>query len=161
MPLQCDARHHTQTEQPRDRNPEMPSLSSITLFSSLLSLDIKRKVLGCFEGGWCGRAPWDLQVLGKLTWEKSRLGDLQWVCVLAGYFQSAGRKGNGCPPCSPSWPLYAQGLHEDPRLSCLQASLSLTLRMLRSFSAKHGKRKARCFTQACFSALVESKETIS
>lgn len=109
MPLQCDARPHVQTKQPHDHNREMPSLSSIALFFSHCRFSWhKVNGAGRLWGGWHRRVPCDLGALGRLSWEKSPLGDL--VCVLAGYFQPEGRKEWWEPTLLPIVALICSGL---------------------------------------------------
>lgn len=159
MLLQCDAPPNVPSEQAHDWNHGMPSLSSIVLFlfHSPISCGTKQKVLRCFEGGCIGVLPCDLGTLGNLNRQKSPWGtgngSVWWLVTSS---QEAGR-ADGLAIA----PLYTQGFNEEPRQSHLQASLFLTLTILRSSSAKCVKGQGRCFTQAWFSALVVLKEAIS
>lgn len=126
----------------------MPSLNSIflVLFHTPIFCDTKKKVLRCFERGCIGRLPGDWEIKTG----KSPPGE-----------PATGLCDGWLPPARKAWwscnllPIMcAQGLCEEPWQSHLLASLSLSLRMLRSSSAKCVKGQGRCFMQAWFSALV-------
>lgn len=163
MPLHCDAPPNVLSEQPHDWSHGMPSLSSIVPFFIPHSHFLWHKAKGAevLWGGLHRRAPGDLGTLGNLSRQKLPLRNQQRVCVmLVTSSQEAGRL-DGPAICSPSWPLYAQGLWEEPEQPHILASLSLSLRALRSSSAKCVKGQGTYFMQVWFSALVVLKESIS